>query len=104
MADDEVRLRIHVRGGLIAERLINRAMGEQGVEVVSTDLGDSLEEARSTHWITIGYALSVGANVVVVVQGTAVAVKKALAKYREWHPEAKVEVQDESGTRLPGYL
>jgi hypothetical protein len=99
MADDEVRLTLKVQGSLTAEPLLKKAMSEQGVEVLSST-------GRSRIWNRwpITTLLTDGASVVVLVQGSAVAVKAGLATFRRWSWSAKVEVEDESGNKLEGYL
>jgi len=96
MADDEVQVRIRVSGGLTAEPLLIRAMSEQGVQVFSS------RRRRVWNSLPVTTLLTDGASIVVLAQGAAAGVKAGLAKFREWHPSAKVDVEDEQGHRLTG--
>jgi hypothetical protein len=100
MADDEVqRLTIIRVSGVrrMAKRKLAKAMRDEGVQLDSAT-SELLQE------LPVSTILEDAADVYVVNQGTAGAVKEALAKFRKSRPEAKVEAWDESGNSLPGFI
>jgi RNase P/RNase MRP subunit POP5 len=100
MADDEVRLTIiRVSGVRRARRKLAMAMRDEGVQLDRA--------SREKHQELLGGVsplLGDGADVYVVTQGTAGAVKAALAKFRESRPKTKVEAWHVNGTRMDRYL
>jgi hypothetical protein len=80
--------------------MLYRLMADEGVRVVSnTSEGDGSIERRD--WQS---ALGTAAGIyTLVVQGAVPAVKKALAKFRQQQPDAKVEAKDDDGQPF-GYL
>jgi RNase P/RNase MRP subunit POP5 len=100
MGDDAVRLTIiRVSGVRRAKRKLAQAMRDEGVQLDSA--------TREKHQELLGGVsplLGDGADVYVVTQGTAGAVKVALAKFHESRPETKVEAWHVNGTRLDSYL
>jgi RNase P/RNase MRP subunit POP5 len=100
MADNAVRLTvIRVSGVRRAKRKLAQAMREEGVQ-----LDSATSEKHQELLGAVSALLGGGADVYVVTQGTAGAVKAALAKFRESRPGTKVEAWHVNGTRLDGYL
>lgn len=96
--DAPARFTIRAKGGvLLTERLLCRAMLDQGVQVLgitdSSSAGNrDLESAMDR----------LAAIVTIVVEGSPAAVKAGVAAFQLWHPAAtvNVEVEDENGVGL----
>jgi hypothetical protein len=99
MAENAVRLTIiRVSGVRRAKGKFAKALRDEGVQLDSATSENHQELLGGVSPLFGG-----GADVYVVTQSTAGAVKAALAKFRESRPKTKVEAWDVSSTRLDGY-
>lgn len=79
-------------------------MREEGVQVLDSAAGGGVESRSGIEWSAdIQQAVSTAVGSLLVL-GTTASVRKALAEFRPWQPKSKVEVEDESGDKLVGYL
>lgn len=100
MADDPVRVRIRINCNRGADRLLFGIMRDESVQAVPEGDGPG-----QRHLFRIKSSPdSPDAEILLIMLGTRPAIHKVLATFREHEPQSQVEVMDESGNRLDGYL